>query len=79
MKLVQRELVLVLGGLILNPPMGFHRLFLLEPRRVAHLLLASPWSCPQLLVLLIPLDQLVLVVAVVPDPVDRQRLLFFSL
>ena len=63
-------LALVLDGLILNPPVGFHQLLPLEPRRVAHLLLASPWSCPQLPVPLIQLGQLVLVAVVVLDPVD---------
>ena len=83
MKLVQHELALVLGDWILNPPVGFH---LLEPRRVAHLLLASPWNCPQLLVPSILLGQLVFVVVVVvldlvdppmpvvPQPVTRQVL-----
>ena len=70
MKLVQHVLALVLDDLTRNPPVGFHRLFLLEPRRVTHLLLASPWSCPQLLVPWILLVQLVLVVVAVPDPVD---------
>ena len=69
MMLVLHELALVLDDLTWNPPVGSLQFFLLEPRRVVYLLLVSPWSYPQLLVLLILLGQLVLDdVVVLVDP-----------
>ena len=61
MRLVLRELALVLDGLILNPPVEPLLLFPLEPRRVAYLQLYLPWSY---LLLPVPLTQLVLLVLV---------------
>ena len=68
MRLVLHELALVLDGLRRNPPVEPLQLFLLEPRRVVCLQLASPWSCPQLLVPLTLLELLVLVDVVLADP-----------
>ena len=76
MMLVLRELALVFDGLIRNPHVGSTQLFLLEPRRVVYLQLVSPWSYPQLPVLLILLGQLVLDdVVVLVDPPRPEVLL----
>ena len=69
MRLVLHELALVLDDLTRNPPVGSLQLFPLEPRRVVYLQLALPWSYPQLPVLLILLELLVLDdVVVLVDP-----------
>ena len=68
MRLVLYELALVLDGLIQNPPVEPLLLFPPEPWRVVCLQLASPWSCPQLPVPLILLEQLVLAVVLADPP-----------
>ena len=79
MRLVLRELALVLDDLTRNPPVGSPQLFLLEPRWVVYLLLVSPWSYPQLLVLLTLLELLVLVDVVLADPPRPKVLLLVPL
>ena len=80
MRLVLRELALVLDDLTRNLPVGSLQFFLLEPRRVVYLLLVSPWSYPQLPVPLILLGQLVLDdVVVLADPPGPEVLLLVLL
>ena len=68
MRLVLHELSLVLAGLIRNPPVGPLLFFPPGLRRVVCWQLSSPWSYPQLLVLLTLLGLLVLVDVVLADP-----------